>query len=248
MEAGTSPFEFYQTTSLGAQVGQHFGQQILQILLIDGVESIESMEAGIGDIESCGELMGGGIGCVAVDSAESANGMRSAEKRGYADAVSCGAAGMQGVDEVISYITEESLGLRHEERERMGQGIYVVGVVGGDRYDGTTGVESIGERTDGFYPQPFGIGVMNIIGVVENLAQMPDIVDADTAVLPAQGIGRSGNPFMSRCGVRGGNDVYRSLCSDSIHGIHGGVMGIPFVWQSFESILATGSENSGDQK
>ncbi len=74
--------ELHQTPLLPPQVQEHFSQQIFQVFLVDGPRGVEAVEASVGDVERCSELMGGTVCGVAVDAPQTFHGIRCAQQTG----------------------------------------------------------------------------------------------------------------------------------------------------------------------
>ena len=121
VEAGEWRSNFTRHRLLPPQVQEHFSQQIFQVLLVDGPRGVEAVEASVGDVERCSELMGGTVCGVAADAPQTFHGIRVRSRLKHKHAVAAGPARGERVDEIASDAFQKARRFRHEIRHRVFQ-------------------------------------------------------------------------------------------------------------------------------
>lgn len=173
MEASCLAFKLDKTASCRAHIEKHLREKVLEVAVMDGARGIEAMEFHIREVERGAELVGRRIRSVDVDPAQAPHTRSRAQQRRDFYAVSVGPARSEGVDEVAAYVFKQPRRLRDEKRQRMRQRIHLIKVTGGDvpqRPARVVGEIEVGDRFDA---EAFGIGILELVAVVEHLTQMP---------------------------------------------------------------------------
>ena len=94
----------------------------------------------------------------------------------------------EGVDEVCADCAQQSLGLRHEVREAVFEGIDGIEPAGFHLDNRPACAVEVSYRGDGGYAEAAGMLELHVVAVIEDLAQMSDSVDADSLVASRSGL------------------------------------------------------------
>lgn len=73
VETSGLSFELHETPPGGAHVEKHFGEEVLEVSVVDCPGGVEAMELYVGEVERSSEPVGRGIAGVYVDAAQPAH-------------------------------------------------------------------------------------------------------------------------------------------------------------------------------
>ncbi len=178
METWRLPLELDHAPVLAAQVEQNFSEHVLQLLVADLRRLAVMVEVRVRNVERRAELMGGGVGGVAVDATQPLDRVRCAQHACDAELVAFGSESAQRVGEVPADGLQKRSRFRHEIRHGVGQRVEVIPAAGLDSDQRAARIVGVGDACDRRDADALSGCILVSVGVVENLVETPDAVVA----------------------------------------------------------------------